>query len=160
MVRRANHKLAFKFFGPYPVIEKVGSVAYKLRLPESCHIHPVFHVSLLKKALGPHVQVSPTLPSVSDSSQKPENVLQRRTIRRPSGDVPQLLIKWSSWPEELATWEDEATIKLRFPEFTAWGQALSQGGENVTIPEDPNLEGRPQRIRKPNDRVSGPKWTQ
>jgi hypothetical protein len=96
LVRRANHKLAFKFFGPYLVIEKVGSVAYKLRLPESCHIHPVFHVSLLKKALGPHVQVSPTLPSVSDSSQKPENVLQRRTIRRPSGDVPQLLIKWSS----------------------------------------------------------------
>jgi hypothetical protein len=53
LVRRANHKLAFKFFGPYPIVSKVGMVAYKLRLPDSTTIHPVFHVSLLKKFIGP-----------------------------------------------------------------------------------------------------------
>jgi hypothetical protein len=45
---------------------------------------------------------------------------------------------------------------------SAWdfGHAPPPLHQTVTIPEDPNLEGRPQIIRKPNDRVSGPKWTQ
>jgi hypothetical protein len=41
-------------------------------------------------------------------------VLQRRTIHTPKGEVTQLLIKWASWPEELATWEDEPTFITRF----------------------------------------------
>jgi hypothetical protein len=53
---RAN--LAFKFFGPFPVIRWVGVVAYKLGLPTSSSVHPVFHVSQLKKVMGDQVRFS------------------------------------------------------------------------------------------------------
>ena len=32
---RANHKLLFKFYGPFKIIDKINDVAYKLELPEA-----------------------------------------------------------------------------------------------------------------------------
>ncbi len=36
--------------GPYQVIEKVGLKSYKLKLPQGCRLHPVFHCDVLSKA--------------------------------------------------------------------------------------------------------------
>ena len=43
-----------RYYGPYKIIVKIGEVAYRLQLPETAYIHPVFHVSLLRDCIGDH----------------------------------------------------------------------------------------------------------
>jgi hypothetical protein len=49
---QVHEKLTPRYIGPYPVIKKIGVVAYKLKLPERLtDVHDVFHVSQLRKCL-------------------------------------------------------------------------------------------------------------
>lgn len=117
LMHRANHKLSFRFFGPYKILEKLGSVAYRLELPQSSSIHPVFHVSQLKLSPSDQ-QVSSALPSDLQAFQVSLRILQRRWS---SGDHPmeQGLIQWLHTPPELATWEPLITLCQQFPRAPA-----------------------------------------
>ncbi|GJV52842.1 hypothetical protein Tco_1448583, partial [Tanacetum coccineum] len=45
-------KLAPRFVGPFEIIERIGLVAYRLKLPQELNdVHDTFHVSNLKKCL-------------------------------------------------------------------------------------------------------------
>jgi hypothetical protein len=56
-------KLSPRYIGPFPILEKYGTVAYKLELPPSLvGVHGIFHVSQLKKCLKAPVDV--VLPKV------------------------------------------------------------------------------------------------
>ena len=83
---RANQKLSFKFFGPFQIAARVGSVAYRLLLPPTSQIHLVFHVSQLKQALPVKHQVA-ELPSSLTGLQVPKQVLQRRVSSSDSSVV-------------------------------------------------------------------------
>jgi hypothetical protein len=72
--------LNFKYFGHFAMLQRVGSVAYKLDLPLQSSIHPIFHVSQLKKMVGHIVQVSSTLPDELSALQVPEKILEQRVI--------------------------------------------------------------------------------
>jgi hypothetical protein len=98
---RANHKLSFKYFGPFTVLQRVGSVAYKLELPAEYSVHPVFHISLLKKAVSPIHQISSTLPDSSATTQIPVQVPDARTISRGGTSIPQVRVRWSGCDDAL-----------------------------------------------------------
>ena len=50
-----DNKLSPKYYGPYKVLQKIGSMAYKLELPATSWVHLVFHVSCLKKVIGNNI---------------------------------------------------------------------------------------------------------
>jgi hypothetical protein len=123
---RANQKLAYRFFGPFLITDKIGIVAYKLKLPNSSSIRPVFHVSQLKVAV-PVTYTAQPLPSSLDGLQVPERVLQKRVAKVGADVHLQALIQWSGMPSSLATWEDMETLHQRFPRAHAWASRLLSG---------------------------------
>lgn len=107
---RSNKKLSFKFYGPFRVLERIG-VAYKLELPAESRIHPVIHVSQLKKYIPKDSVVTEDMSTIcTDPNEllKPERKLDTRMIQRGLKMIKQVLIKWNVLPESMATWEDEA----------------------------------------------------
>lgn len=112
LAHHSHQKLSFRFFGPYQIVECVGAVAYHLALPSTVAIHPVFHVSQLKKSHG-DATVTAVLPSDDIQFQVPECVLQCRWT---TGDhsIEQGLIKWSQMPSSLATWESLEQLRQQF----------------------------------------------
>jgi hypothetical protein len=57
-----DNKLAPKHYGLYKVLKNIGSMAYKLELPSSSRVHPIFHVSFLNKVINNNIPVQTILP--------------------------------------------------------------------------------------------------
>jgi hypothetical protein len=77
---KAEHfqKLVPKFYGPYTILKHVGQVAYQLALPSHSKLHPIFHVSYLKKVIGTRCQIQTNLPELAEEGSiwlQPEAVL-------------------------------------------------------------------------------------
>ena len=135
LVSRPCPKLAYKFYGPFKVIARIGEAAYKLELPDTCQIHPVFHVSQLKTFVPDHTPVFSSLPTPIELNADdvfPEEILERRLVKRGNSALVQVRIKWANLPVEAATWEDYNVMRARFKTAPAWGHAGSQGGGIVT----------------------------
>jgi hypothetical protein len=82
-----REKLAPRYIGPYPVIKRIGTVAYKIKLPEQLSdVHNIFHVSQLQKYLRvPEEEVVPNTLDLQDDLRYQEvpvrilNTMTRRT---------------------------------------------------------------------------------
>jgi hypothetical protein len=135
VINRPFPKLAYKYFGPYKILDRVGQVSYRLELPEGTKVHNVFHVSKIKEFRPDYTPVFrelPKLPLLDSTDTTPEKILDRRLVKKGNAALPQVLIKWKHLPEDTATWEDWNTLKVCFPDVLTWGQASSPEGEPVT----------------------------
>ncbi|KAA0057268.1 Ty3/gypsy retrotransposon protein [Cucumis melo var. makuwa] len=116
--KKRNEKLTPKYFGPYKIIERIGAVAYKLELPSTAAIHPVFHVSQLKKAVGNIKETQRLDPYVNECHEwitQPEEVYAYR--KNQATKEWEVLVSWKGLPPHEATWENCADLKVQFPEF-------------------------------------------
>ncbi|KFK22868.1 hypothetical protein AALP_AAs42979U000100, partial [Arabis alpina] len=118
LARRVNEKLAARFYGPYAVEERVGAVAYKLKLPVGSKIHNTFHVSLLKPAIGSSLEPAALPPQLTEErvlEVVPEAHMGFRI--HPITGQEEVLIKWKELPEHDSTWEWTKVIEEQFPQF-------------------------------------------
>jgi Integrase zinc binding domain/Chromo (CHRromatin Organisation MOdifier) domain/Integrase core domain len=109
---RPAHKLDYKRIGPYSITAKIGTRSYRLDLPKSMKIHPVFHVELLEKYRKdpiPGRTPIPLPPVIVDGEKEyvVESILDSRLYR---GKL-QYFIHWRNYPVSARTWEPEENVR-------------------------------------------------
>jgi hypothetical protein len=115
-------KLAPRYIRPFPILEKCGTVAYKLDLPPFlAGVHDIFHLSQLKKCLKAPVDVVllEVTPLEADLSypEHPIKVLDQKDRVMRHKTITFFKIQWSNHSEEEATWESEDFLCSRHPDF-------------------------------------------
>jgi len=124
------------------VVPKVGRVVYKINLPPTTLIHPVFHVSQLKRHIGNHTSedVPPIYPRTPDL--QPRTILERQMARRKTQTITQVLVHWDGLSPANATWKYIDELKLRFPQFNLEDKVGLKGGQLLPAEEDNEEEIR------------------
>jgi hypothetical protein len=115
-------KLAPRYIGPYPIIDKYGPTSYQVELPAKLMgVHNVFHVSQLKRCLKPptDVIIEDTIPLKPDLTYKAylikildqqDRVTRNKTTRF-------YKIQWNDRSKDEAMWEREDFLLANYPEF-------------------------------------------
>ncbi|GJR48650.1 putative reverse transcriptase domain-containing protein [Tanacetum coccineum] len=113
-------KLAPRYVGPFEIVERVGPVAYRLKLPQelSC-VHDTFHVSNLKKCLAePDVQVPLDEIEIDENLrfvEEPIEIVERDVKKLKRRRIPLVKVRWNSRQGAEYTWEHEDQFRKKYP---------------------------------------------
>jgi hypothetical protein len=86
----------------------VGQVTYQLARPSQSKLHPVFHVSCLKKVIGTRCQIQTNLLELAKEGSiwlQPEAVLDQRERHLRERTIKEVLVQWKDTTLADATWE-------------------------------------------------------
>ena len=122
--RDGSRKFHPRFIGPFKIIKKVGNVSYKLDLPDNMsRIHPVFHVSLLKKWMLPF-RAQPPPPTIEVEG---ETLWQFEKIldHRKKGRKQEYLVKWLNYGHEYNSWEPQSSFEHCVAELTNYWASIN-----------------------------------
>jgi len=129
-IATSTSKLAPRYYGPFQILARIGSVAYRFQLPANAKIHDVFHVSLLKKFIGVPPTVTPVpLPPIVRGRviPTPTKVLRTRLNR----GTWELLVQWQGWADSDSTWERLPVFVEDYPDFHLEDELFLREGGSV-----------------------------
>jgi hypothetical protein len=112
-------KLFTRYVGPYPIVKRIGKVSYKLEQPpELAGLHPVFHVSQLRKCVVVKKRVPAQELDVHETLEYleyPVRILDgaEKSTRKTTTRFCKVL--WSNHSEREATWEKESVMREKYP---------------------------------------------
>nr|GFB94756.1 putative reverse transcriptase domain-containing protein [Tanacetum cinerariifolium] len=113
-------KLNPRYVRPFRVLEKVGTIAYKIELPqELSRVHNTFHVSNLKKCYSDDpLTVSLDGLRIDDQLyfvEEPVEIMDREVKRLKRSRIPLVKVRWNSKQGPELTWEREDQFKQKYP---------------------------------------------
>ncbi|GJY85789.1 hypothetical protein Tco_0499815 [Tanacetum coccineum] len=123
-------KLAPRLVGPFEILERIGPVVYRLRLPEELSsVHDTFHVSNLKKCLADanlhvpldEIKVDKTLRFVEE----PLEIMDREVKTLKRSKIPIVKVRWNSKRGPEFTWEREDHMKAKKGDFLKEGDTVT-----------------------------------
>ncbi|XP_070015226.1 uncharacterized protein [Nicotiana sylvestris] len=102
------------------ILEKKGNVAYKLALPiELSSIHPIFHVSKLRKYIHDESHIIPAdtieIKEGLTYEEVPIEILDRQVRKLRTKDIASVKVLWSNHDSKEATWEVEEDMRKKYP---------------------------------------------
>ncbi|MCF8701880.1 hypothetical protein L3054_10855 [Corynebacterium sp. MC-10] len=115
-------KLSPRYVGPYQIVRRIGKVAYELDLPTAMEgIHPVFHVSMLRKCIGDPSVIFPIedIQVTQDLTyeEQPVAILDRQVKKLRNKEVASVKVLWRNDNREEMTWEAEESMRKRYPQL-------------------------------------------
>ncbi|MCH91620.1 hypothetical protein A2U01_0012548 [Trifolium medium] len=117
LTQTSYSKLSKRFYGPYKILERIGVVAYKLELPPTSKLHPVFHCSLLKLHQGPLPSTPVELPPAHVDHRpliEPLAILDSKMDSHTSPPTRFVLVQWRGLAPEDTSWENWLELKATY----------------------------------------------
>ncbi|KAD3336412.1 hypothetical protein E3N88_31931 [Mikania micrantha] len=116
----AKGKLAPRYVGPFEITQRIGNVAYRLKLPDELSgVHDVFHVSNLKRCLADESLVIPMEEIQVDEQlhfiKEPVEIMDREVKRLKRSRIPIVKVRWNYKRGPEFTWEREDHMKTKYP---------------------------------------------
>ncbi|XP_017970416.1 PREDICTED: uncharacterized protein LOC108660669 [Theobroma cacao] len=113
-------KLSPRYIRPFEILERVGAVAYRLALsPNLSNIHPMFHVSMLRKYNPDPSNVIryETIQLKDDLTyeDQPVAIFDRQVKKLRSKDVALVKVLWRNHTSEEVKWETEDEMRIKYP---------------------------------------------
>ncbi|KAL6526777.1 Delta-1-pyrroline-5-carboxylate synthase [Orobanche gracilis] len=132
VARKHFSKLSPEFYGPFMVTQRVGQVAYRIKLPEGSRVHDVYGPATTQR----WANLACSLSGLGD---------------RWINGRQEVLVQWVSDEEAGATWEDQVVLAAAYPDFELEDKLNPEEGNNVMKGRFGNVYRRKEEFVKLDD---------